>query len=37
VAGEQNRLLASATVYTEDRSPEVVADAIVDALRDLRL
>jgi shikimate kinase len=32
VAGEQNRLLASAIVYTYDRSPDDVADAIVDAL-----
>lgn len=37
VAGEQNRLLASATVYSGDQRPEEVADAIVDALRDLKL
>jgi shikimate kinase len=32
VAGEQNRLLASEIVYTSDRSPEDVADAIVESL-----
>ena len=32
VSGEQNRLLASVTVFTEGRSPEELAEAIVGAI-----
>ena len=36
VAGEQNRLLASTTIYTERLSPERLADFTLEALRTLR-
>lgn len=35
VAGEQNRLLASLTVFTEGLTPDELADVVVDGLADL--